>query len=52
MFGGLFRDARPAVDAYRLHYDELTVRGSSTTPLRPFVQPSYSLPAARTRGSG
>jgi L-iditol 2-dehydrogenase len=28
MFGGLPRDARPAVDAYRLHYDELTVRGS------------------------
>jgi L-iditol 2-dehydrogenase len=28
MFGGLPRDARPEVDAYRLHYDELTVRGS------------------------
>ena len=28
MFGGLPRDARPAVDAYRLHYDELTMRGS------------------------
>jgi L-iditol 2-dehydrogenase len=28
MFGGLPRDARPSVDAYRLHYDELTVRGS------------------------
>lgn len=28
MFGGLPRDARPAVDAYRLHYDELTLRGS------------------------
>jgi L-iditol 2-dehydrogenase len=28
MFGGLTRDARPAIDAYRLHYDELTVRGS------------------------
>ena len=28
MFGGLPRDARPAVDAYRVHYDELTVRGS------------------------
>jgi L-iditol 2-dehydrogenase len=28
VFGGLPRDARPAVDAYRLHYDELTVRGS------------------------
>jgi L-iditol 2-dehydrogenase len=28
MFGGLPRDARPPVDAYRLHYDELTVRGS------------------------
>jgi L-iditol 2-dehydrogenase len=28
MFGGLPRDARPAVDAYRLHYEELTVRGS------------------------
>jgi L-iditol 2-dehydrogenase len=28
MFGGLLRDARPALDAFRLHYDELTVRGS------------------------
>jgi L-iditol 2-dehydrogenase len=28
MFGGLPRDARPAVDAYRLHYEELNVRGS------------------------
>lgn len=28
MFGGLPRDARPPIDAYRLHYDELTVRGS------------------------
>jgi L-iditol 2-dehydrogenase len=28
MFGGLPRDARPSVDAYRLHYDELTLRGS------------------------
>ena len=28
MFGGLPRDARPAVDAFRFHYDELTVRGS------------------------
>jgi len=28
MFGGLSRDARPPVDAYRLHYEELTVRGS------------------------
>jgi L-iditol 2-dehydrogenase len=28
MFGGLPRDARPPVDAYRLHYDELTIRGS------------------------
>jgi L-iditol 2-dehydrogenase len=28
MFGGLPRDTRPPVDAYRLHYDELTVRGS------------------------
>jgi L-iditol 2-dehydrogenase len=28
MFGGLPRDARPAVDAYRLHYEELTLRGS------------------------
>jgi L-iditol 2-dehydrogenase len=28
MFGGLPADARPAVDAYRLHYEELTVRGS------------------------
>jgi L-iditol 2-dehydrogenase len=28
MFGGLPPDARPPVDAYRLHYEELTVRGS------------------------
>jgi L-iditol 2-dehydrogenase len=28
MFGGLPRDARPAIDAYRLHYEELTIRGS------------------------
>jgi L-iditol 2-dehydrogenase len=28
MFGGLPRSARPTVDAYRLHYEELTVRGS------------------------
>jgi L-iditol 2-dehydrogenase len=28
MFGGLRRDARPAVDAYRLHYEELTICGS------------------------
>jgi L-iditol 2-dehydrogenase len=28
LFGGLPRDARPSVDAYRLHYDELTLRGS------------------------
>jgi L-iditol 2-dehydrogenase len=28
MFGGLTRDARPPVDAYRLHYEELTVCGS------------------------
>ena len=28
MFGGLPRGARPSVDAYRLHYEELTVRGS------------------------
>jgi L-iditol 2-dehydrogenase len=28
MFGGLPRDARPPVDAYRLHYEELTLRGS------------------------
>jgi L-iditol 2-dehydrogenase len=28
MFGGLPRDARPAVDAFRLHYEELTLRGS------------------------
>jgi L-iditol 2-dehydrogenase len=28
MFGGLPRDAGPPVDAYRLHYEELTVRGS------------------------
>jgi L-iditol 2-dehydrogenase len=28
LFGGLPRDARPALDAFRLHYDELTIRGS------------------------
>jgi L-iditol 2-dehydrogenase len=28
MFGGLPREARPAMGAYRLHYEELTVRGS------------------------
>ena len=28
VFGGLPRGARPAVDAYRLHYEELTIRGS------------------------
>ena len=28
MFGGLPREARPPVDAYRVHYEELTVRGS------------------------
>jgi L-iditol 2-dehydrogenase len=28
VFGGLPRDARPAIDAFRLHYEELTVRGS------------------------
>jgi L-iditol 2-dehydrogenase len=28
MFGGLPRDARAPVDAFRLHYEELTIRGS------------------------
>jgi L-iditol 2-dehydrogenase len=28
MFGGLPRGVRPPVDAYRVHYEELTVRGS------------------------
>jgi L-iditol 2-dehydrogenase len=28
MFGGLPSDARPGVDSYRLHYEELTLRGS------------------------
>jgi L-iditol 2-dehydrogenase len=28
MFGGLPREARPPIDAYRLHYEELTIRGS------------------------
>jgi L-iditol 2-dehydrogenase len=28
MFGGLPRDARPLIDAFRLHYEELTIRGS------------------------
>ncbi len=28
LFGGLPRDSRPPVDAYRVHYDEVTLRGS------------------------
>jgi len=28
MFGGLPREARPPLEAYRLHYEELTIRGS------------------------
>jgi L-iditol 2-dehydrogenase len=28
MFGGLPRDARVPIDAFRLHYEELTIRGS------------------------
>ena len=28
LFGGLERDATVDVDAYRLHYEELTLRGS------------------------
>ena len=28
LFGGLPRDSRPPLDAYRLHYEELTIRGS------------------------
>jgi L-iditol 2-dehydrogenase len=28
MFGGLARDARPPIDAFRLHYEELTIRGA------------------------
>jgi L-iditol 2-dehydrogenase len=28
LFGGLPRDAQPRFDAYRLHYEELTLRGS------------------------
>jgi L-iditol 2-dehydrogenase len=28
MFGGLPREARPPIDAYRQHYEELTIRGS------------------------
>jgi L-iditol 2-dehydrogenase len=28
MFGGLARDSRPPIDAFRLHYEELTIRGS------------------------
>ena len=35
MFGGLPRDARPPVDAYRVHYEELTVRGSFHHTPRP-----------------
>jgi L-iditol 2-dehydrogenase len=28
MFGGLPRESRPPIDAYRVHYEELTLRGS------------------------
>jgi L-iditol 2-dehydrogenase len=28
LFGGLPSDVRPTIDAYRLHYDEVTLRGS------------------------
>ena len=28
LFGGLPRGARPRIDAFRLHYDELVIRGS------------------------
>jgi L-iditol 2-dehydrogenase len=28
LFGGLPREAEPRVDAYRLHYEELTLRGA------------------------
>jgi L-iditol 2-dehydrogenase len=28
MFGGLAREARPPIDAFRLHYEELIIRGS------------------------
>jgi L-iditol 2-dehydrogenase len=28
MFGGLPREARPSIDAFRLHYEELAIRGS------------------------
>jgi L-iditol 2-dehydrogenase len=28
MFGGLPREARPRIDTFRLHYDELAIRGS------------------------
>jgi L-iditol 2-dehydrogenase len=28
VFGGLPREARPPIDAFRLHYEELTIRGS------------------------
>jgi L-iditol 2-dehydrogenase len=28
MFGGLPRQARPPIDAFRLHYEELTIRGA------------------------
>ncbi|HVW89816.1 MAG TPA: zinc-binding dehydrogenase [Gaiellaceae bacterium] len=28
LFGGLPRDARPGIDSYRVHYEELTIRGS------------------------
>ena len=27
-FGGLPREVRPPIDAFRLHYEELTIRGS------------------------
>jgi L-iditol 2-dehydrogenase len=28
MFGGLPREAQPVIDSYRLHYEEITIRGS------------------------
>jgi L-iditol 2-dehydrogenase len=28
MFGGLPRDVQPGIDSYRLHYEEITIRGS------------------------
>ena len=52
-FGGLPRDARVAVDPYRIHYEEVTAASArSTTPRGTSVPRSRSSGAARPRSSG